>query len=145
LVGDERTGLLGGPRLGGKEFLHSRPMGSRHAERPSQDGIDDSRDSAELNPAGKEGFDRDLIGGIEHAGRGPVPAQSPERQSEAGEVVGSDGVEIETRDLLEAERAYDRPKSLRSGESILNGQAHVRMRELRENRAVGELDKRVHY
>src|SRR5512133_2199481 len=56
-------------------------------------GLDDRRDAEEVQSAVEEGVDRDLVGGVEHAGRGAARGGGLARQAQAWEGLGVDGLE----------------------------------------------------
>src|SRR5512133_163590 len=55
--------------------------------------LDDRGDAEEVQPAVEEGVDRDLVGGVEHAGRGAARGGGLARQAQAREGLGVDGLE----------------------------------------------------
>ena len=107
----------------------------------ARDGFPDRREAA---AAREEGGDGDFVGGVEHGGEGAAGFAGFAGEGEGGEIGEARGLEVEPGEFGEVERREGIRHALGVGDGVLDGEAHVGGRELREHRAVDELDHGMH-
>src|SRR5438105_4540195 len=100
-----------------------------------------ARDIEEAQLAGQEQADRGLVGRVEHGPAGPAAAGNFKTEIESGKGLAIGLLELERTQLGPVEPPGRPRDAIRIREGILDGQAHVGRRKLRQHRAVGELDK----
>src|SRR6266508_3870869 len=101
-------------------------------------------DAEERQPSLEKGCDRDLVRRVENARIGPSQLARTARMREQRERLDIGRVELEHHAGPEIERGNRRRGTLGIGERIRDGDAHVRIAEVRERRAVAETEERVH-
>ena len=87
---------------------------------------------------------RDLVGGVEHAGRRAARLRRLARQPQAGERLGVRRLERERADLREVERRHGHVDAIGMVQRVGDRHPHVGVPEVRERGAVAEPDERVH-
>src|SRR5215204_2492141 len=106
--------------------------------------LDDARDVRQAYVATEEGTDRLLVGGVHRRRERPARAQGAVGEAQARETFHVGRLEAQRPELRQIERRQrGRLVALRVRERVLDGVTHVGHAELRDDRAVHQLDHRV--
>src|SRR5215204_2749695 len=81
-----------------------------------------------------------FVGGIKNRAKRAAFAGNVVAEAKGGETPGIGGFEIERKWLGQVKPSRDAGQTLREGEGVLNGGAHVGRRKLRDYGAINELD-----
>ncbi len=107
-------------------------------------GLEQDRDLVEPDGAGEEPFHRDVVGGDQRGGRPAADPAGLARDAQRRESCLVGRTELEPARGHQIRWCRRRPESLRIGEGVLDGKSHVGGAQLGLQRAVDELDGRVH-
>ena len=138
-----RTWLFGAPAglgVGGEEVVE---VGDRLGRHLLQHPLDHRGDAGEGDLPVEEGGDGDLVGGVEHAGRGAAGLAGLEGQAQAGEGLEVGRLEGQLADRGEVELRHVDVGALRVVQRVGDRHPHVGIAEVGERGAVVELDQRV--
>ena len=91
----------------------------------------------------EKGRNGDFVGGVERGGKSATFFQGFTSETETGEAASGGFFEIETVEFGPVESDLIRFHTIGVGKRVLNGHAHIRRGELREDGAIDEFDERV--
>ena len=102
--------------------------------------LDDRRDAEEAQAAVEERVHGDLVGGVEHARRGAAGDRGLARQAQARERLGSTGSKVSAPTSARSSGRDRDVDAVGVVQRVGDRHAHVGVAEVRERRAVAQLD-----
>ena len=123
------------------DFEERLERADRLRAEPVEHGVDHLGDPEEGEPAGEERVDRDLVGGVQHARRGPAGRRGLPGKPQAREGVAVDGLEGQAAERDQVERGDRQRRPVGVVQGVGDRDAHVGIAEVGERRPVAEVTR----
>lgn len=139
-MGDFLGGLAAGFGVGGEHVVDG---GELNARRAGEDALDDFGDAEVGQAMIEKRGDGDFVGCVEGAGQGAAFFERFTGETQTGETTRGSFGEVEAAEFGPVQMDLIRLEAGGIGERVLDGHAHVRRSELREDGAIDEFDEGV--